>query len=77
MKFVIYGSGCRKCQQLADNTQAAAKALGIDYDIEKVTETNAIINAGIMRTPALAIDDAIVSEGKVADVEAIKQLLVD
>ncbi|TVO60450.1 thioredoxin family protein [Denitromonas ohlonensis] len=75
MKFTIYGSGCAKCKQLTANAEDAAKAKGIDYDIEKVTDTNAIIDAGIMRTPALAIDDEIVIEGKVANADEIQKLL--
>jgi len=75
MKFTIYGSGCAKCKQLTANAEDAAKAKGIDYDVEKVTDTNAIIDAGIMRTPALAIDGEIVIEGKVANADEIQKLL--
>ncbi|MBX3687518.1 MAG: TM0996/MTH895 family glutaredoxin-like protein [Rhodocyclaceae bacterium] len=75
MKFTIYGSGCAKCKQLTANAQDAANAKGLAYDIEKVTDTNAIIDAGIMRTPALAIDGEILVEGKVASADEIKQLL--
>jgi small redox-active disulfide protein 2 len=75
MNFKIYGSGCAKCQLLATHAEAAAQALGITYDLEKVTDVNEIIAAGIMRTPALAIDDEIVIEGKVPSADAIKKLL--
>ena len=75
MKFIIYGSGCSKCQQLTENAETAAKVAGINYEVEKITDANSIIDAGIMRTPALAIDDDIVIEGKVASVDEIKQLL--
>jgi small redox-active disulfide protein 2 len=75
MKFTIYGSGCSKCKQLTLNAEQAANAKGLQYEVEKVTDTNAIIDAGIMRTPALAIDGEIVIEGKVASAEDIQQLL--
>lgn len=75
MKFTIYGSGCAKCKQLTANAEEAASAKGIKYEIEKVTDTNAIIDAGIMRTPALAIDGEIVIEGKVANADEIQHLL--
>jgi len=75
MKFTIYGSGCAKCKQLTANAEDAANTKGLDYEVEKVTDTNAIIDAGIMRTPALAIDGDIVLEGKVATAEEIQQLL--
>ena len=77
MKFTIYGSGCAKCKQLTANAEAAAHALGKTYEVEKVTDTNAIIDAGIMRTPALAIDGDIVIEGKVLNPDEIKGMLGD
>lgn len=75
MKLTIYGSGCSKCNLLTEHAEAAAQELGISYDIEKVTDMNAIIDAGVMRTPALAVDGNIVVGGKVASTDQIKQLL--
>jgi small redox-active disulfide protein 2 len=75
MKFTIYGSGCAKCRQLTANAEAAAQALGVSYQLDKVTDTNAIVDAGVMRTPALAIDGDIVIEGKVSNPDEIKRLL--
>lgn len=75
MKLKIYGSGCKKCQQLTNNAKEAADALGLTVEIEKITDVSAIIDEGIMRTPALGIDDDIVIEGKVASTEEIQKLL--
>ncbi len=75
MKLTIYGSGCAKCKQLTANAEEAAKALGLGYELEKVTDVNGIVDAGVMRTPALAVDDEIVIEGKVASMDEIKGLL--
>tara|TARA_R110001592_G_scaffold363372_2_gene686276 strand:- start:148840 stop:149070 length:231 start_codon:yes stop_codon:yes gene_type:complete len=75
MKFTIYGSGCAKCQKLTANAEAAAQALGVDYDIEKVTDINGIIDAGVMHTPALAVNGEVVIEGKIPGPDEIKQLL--
>lgn len=75
MKFTIYGSGCSKCKQLTTNAEEAARELGLSYEVQKVTDVNAIIDAGIMRTPALALDDKVVVEGKVASPADIKKLL--
>ena len=75
MNLQIFGSGCAKCRNLATNTEAAAQSLGIAYELEKVTDMNAIIDAGVMRTPALGVDGEIVVEGKVLSVDEIKQLL--
>lgn len=75
MILKIYGSGCSKCKNLTANAEAAARALDISYTVEKVTDMNAIIDAGVMQTPALEIDDEIVVEGKVLSTDEIKTLL--
>jgi len=75
MKITIYGSGCSKCKQLTVNAEEAANELGLSYEVEKITDVNAIIDAGIMRTPALALNDEIVVEGKVASPADIKKHL--
>lgn len=74
-KLQILGTGCPKCKKLAENTEAAAKALGIEYALEKVTDINEIMKFGVMMTPALAVDGVVKVVGKVPDAEAIKTLL--
>ena len=75
MKIQILGTGCPKCRQLADNAKAAADDLGVDYEIEKVTDLNDIMKFGVMVTPAMAIDGAVKMTGKVLSVDAIKEML--
>ena len=74
-KLQILGTGCPKCKKLAENTEAAAKALGIEYAMEKVTDINEIMKFGVMMTPALAVDGVVKVVGKVPDAEAIKAML--
>lgn len=71
----ILGSGCAKCVKLAENAEAAAKELGLDYSVEKVTDQNAIIDAGVLMTPALMVEGEVRSSGKVLSAEQIKTLL--
>jgi small redox-active disulfide protein 2 len=75
MKFQVLGSGCAKCKALGQHAEAAAQALGLEYELEKVTDMKAIIDAGVTRTPALAVNGEIKSTGKVLSVEEIKTLL--
>ena len=75
MKLQILGKGCSKCLTLGEHAASAAQALGLDYEMEKVTDMNAIIDAGVMTTPALAVNGEIKSAGKVLSVEEIKKLL--
>lgn len=74
-KLQVYGTGCPKCQQVAEAAENAAKELGVDYELEKVTNINDIVAAGIMNTPALAIDGEIKISGKVPSVEEVKDLI--
>jgi small redox-active disulfide protein 2 len=74
-KLQILGTGCPKCRKLAENAESAARDLGIEYEIEKVTQINEIMKFGVMVTPALAIDGQVKVAGKVASAEEIRQML--
>jgi small redox-active disulfide protein 2 len=74
-KIQILGTGCPKCRKLAANAEAAAEALGIEYELEKVTDVHAIMAFGVMMTPALVVDGAVKSAGKVPDVGRIAAML--
>lgn len=74
-KIQILGTGCPKCKKLAENAEAAAKELGIEYEIEKVTDINEIMKFGVMMTPGLAVDGEVKAVGKVAEVSDIKEML--
>ncbi len=71
----ILGTGCPKCRKLADNADAAAKQLGLDYELVKVTDVNEIMAFGVMITPALAVDGEVKLVGKVPGVDQIAALL--
>jgi len=75
MRIQILGTGCPKCKKLAENTEAAAKAMGIEYAIEKVTDINEIMKFGVMITPALAIDGQVKVVGKVPSPDEIRKML--
>jgi small redox-active disulfide protein 2 len=74
-KLQILGTGCAKCRMLTDHTEQAAKALGLDYTLEKVTDINDIIAFGVMATPALVVDGEVKVAGRVPTADAIKTLL--
>jgi small redox-active disulfide protein 2 len=75
-KIQILGTGCPKCKKLAETAEAAVKELGIEYQIEKVTNINEIMKFSVMMTPALAVDGQVKVVGKVPSAEQIKQFLV-
>ncbi len=75
MKIQILGTGCPKCKKLTEHAEKAALELGLEHEIEKVTDINAIMAFGVMMTPALAIDGEVMLVGKVPGVEELKTLL--
>jgi len=75
MKIQILGTGCPKCKALFEAAEAAAKNLGIPYEIEKITDINQIMSFGVMMTPSLAIDGKVKSVGKIPSQEEMKKLL--
>lgn len=74
-KLQVLGTGCPKCKKLAENAEAAAKELAIEYEIEKVTDINEIMKFGVMMTPALAVDGEVKIVGKVPSVKEIKGMI--
>jgi len=74
-KIQILGTGCPKCKKLAENADAAAKQLGIEYTLEKVTDIKEIMKFGVMMTPALAVDGQVKVTGKVPTVEEIQNFI--
>ena len=75
MEIQVLGTGCPKCKKLAENAEAAAKAAGVEYTIEKVTDINEIMTFGVMMTPGLAVDGDVKTVGKVPSVDEIKAFL--
>jgi len=74
-KLQILGTGCPKCKKLAENTETAARHLGIPYQVEKVTGIKEIMDFGVIMTPALAVDGVVRVSGKVPSVEELEQIL--
>ena len=74
-KVKILGSGCKKCRALEENTKKAIEELEIDANVEHVTDMAKIVGYGVMSTPALVINDKVVSTGKVLKVEEAKETI--
>ncbi len=75
MKIQILGTGCPKCKKLAANAEDAIRQLGIECEIEKITDIKDIMGFGVMMTPALVVEGDVKVAGKVASVEEIKEML--
>lgn len=74
-KLVVLGPGCKKCETLYAHVKQAADELGIDYELEKVSEIAKMMPYGMVITPALAVDGVVKISGKAASVDEIKTAL--
>ena len=74
-KIQILGTGCPKCKKLTELAEQTAKEMGIEYEIEKVTDINDIMGFGVMMTPGLAVDGKVKVAGKIPNVNELKKML--
>lgn len=75
MKIQVLGMGCAKCNLLKENAETAARELGVEFEIEKVTDFGAIAKMGVLTTPALVVDGKVKLIGRAASPAEIKRLL--
>ena len=75
MVIKILGSGCKNCVTLKENTEIALKEVGMEAEIIKVTDFKDIMAYGVMSTPAMVVDEKVVSFGKVLKPKEITKIL--
>lgn len=75
MNIKVLGGGCKSCEKLYDYIAEAVKEMGIEADLEKVYDPMAIAGYGVIKTPAIVINEQVVSYGKVLKPDAVKKLL--
>lgn len=71
--ILVLGTGCPKCKKLAEAAEEAAKEMGLEYELEKVTDINQIMSFGVMMTPALVVDGEVKAAGKVPSGDELKK----
>jgi small redox-active disulfide protein 2 len=74
-KMQILGPGCAKCKLLTEHVERAAQELGLDYELEKVTAFERIVDFGVMATPALVVDGEVKVFGHVPSTSRLKTIL--
>lgn len=75
MNIKVLGTGCKKCKQLEEHVNEAVAQLGIEAQIEKVEDIPTIMKYGVMSTPALVLNEKVVSTGKLLTVADLKEVL--
>jgi small redox-active disulfide protein 2 len=74
-RIQVLGPGCAKCTVLFEHAELAAKELGLEYEIEKVTDIDTILAYGVMMTPALVVDGKVKLSGRVPSAAQLKEVL--
>ncbi len=75
IKIQVLGSGCPSCKRLFELTKQAAQELGINTEVEYVTDIQKIIEMGVMQSPVLAINGKPVMTGSTSDIKRVKDLI--
>ena len=71
----VLGAGCKFCKMMFEGAQLAVKELGLDIEVEYVTDMEKVTSYGIMSMPGLVVNEKVVSAGKVLSSEDIKKLI--
>lgn len=71
----VLGAGCKSCRKMYENTKLAVSNMGLDIEVEYITDMREIAKYGVMSMPALAVNEKVASMGKVLNVTDVEQLL--
>ena len=71
----VLGAGCKSCHELYENTKAAVSSLGLNVEVEYITDMEKIMAYGVMSMPAIVVNDQVVSMGKVLKASDVEKLL--
>jgi small redox-active disulfide protein 2 len=77
LEIKVLGPGCPRCERLFNAVDQATGELGLQRQLEKVTDIAAITGYGVMMTPALVVNDEVKTVGRIPDVEELKALLAE
>lgn len=77
IKIKVLGSGCAKCKKLHELTQEVVKELGLELDVEYVTDVSEIIAMGVMSSPVLAINNKPILVGVLPSKEELKNIITE
>jgi small redox-active disulfide protein 2 len=75
MKIKVLGSGCENCRKLYHLVEEAIKETGVNAELTKVEDISGIMEYGVMRTPALVVNDKVKVYGRVPQKEEVKKII--
>ena len=71
----VLGAGCKACHEQYENAKTAVKALGLDVEVEYITDMEKVMGYGVMSMPAIVVNEKVVSMGKVLKAADMEKLL--
>ena len=71
----VLGAGCKACHEQYENARAAVKAMGLDLEVEYITDMEKVMGYGVMSMPAIVVNEKVVSTGKVLKAADVEKLL--
>ena len=71
----VLGAGCKSCHEQYENAKAAVQALGLNVEVEYITDMEKVMAYGVMSMPAIVVNDQVVSMGKVLKAADVEKLL--
>ena len=71
----VLGAGCKTCHEQYENAKAAVAALGLNIEVEYITDMEKVMEYGVMSMPAIVVNDKVVSMGKVLKATDVEKLL--
>lgn len=77
MNIKVLGSGCSNCTKLYKLTEETARSMGLSVSIEKVEDMKQIMGYGVMRTPAIVVNEKVKAFGRIPSKDEIKKFLQD
>ena len=71
----VLGAGCKTCHEQYENAKAAVAALGLNIEVEYITDLEKVMEYGVMSMPAIVVNDKVVSMGKLLKAAEVEKLL--
>lgn len=75
MEIKVLGMGCASCNKLVESVKQAVKELGIDTEVKKIEDVAEIMRYGVMKTPALVVNEKVKAFGNLLSVAEVKAIL--
>ena len=71
----VLGAGCKSCHEQYENAKAAVKTMGLDIEVEYITDMEKVMEYSVMSMPAIVVNEKVVSMGKVLKATDVEKLL--